>query len=88
VLRPDDTTTIAQRAEQVRLTARELVVLSLLAEGLTATSIARRMHISPRTVHRHLGHVYRKLGASDRLAAVVRGQRLGLLAVPQVLISR
>jgi ATP/maltotriose-dependent transcriptional regulator MalT len=64
---------------EVRLTARELVVLTLLAEGLTATAIAHRLNISPRTVHKHQENLYRKLGTADRLAAVLRAQRLGLL---------
>jgi DNA-binding CsgD family transcriptional regulator len=44
------------------LTGRELAVLSLLAEGYTAFSIARRLSSSPRTVQKHLEHIYRKLG--------------------------
>ncbi|WNV88525.1 LuxR C-terminal-related transcriptional regulator [Umezawaea sp. Da 62-37] len=62
-----------------RLTQRELTVLHLLAEGLTADSIARRLDISPRTVHRHLQHLYRKLGTTDRLATVLHAKSLGLL---------
>jgi len=62
-----------------RLTQRELTVLALLAEGLTADAIARRLDISPRTVHRHLQHLYRKLGTTDRLATVLRAKALGLL---------
>ncbi len=61
------------------LTDRERKVLVVLAEGLTADAIARRMDISPRTVHRHLQHVYRKLGTTDRLSTVLRAQSLGLL---------
>ncbi|MFD9739122.1 LuxR C-terminal-related transcriptional regulator [Umezawaea sp. NPDC059074] len=62
-----------------RLTQREFTVLSVLAEGLTADAIARRLDISPRTVHRHLQHLYRKLGTTDRLATVLRAKSLGLL---------
>ncbi|WP_157767736.1 helix-turn-helix transcriptional regulator [Actinosynnema pretiosum] len=62
-----------------RLTQRERTVLVVLAEGLTADAIARRLDISPRTVHRHLQHLYRKLGTTDRLATVLRAQELGLL---------
>lgn len=62
-----------------RLTQRELTVLGLLAEGLTADAIARRLDISPRTVHRHLQHLYRKLGTTDRLATVLRAKAVGLL---------
>ncbi|MEV0678921.1 AAA family ATPase [Actinosynnema sp. NPDC050436] len=62
------------------LTDREHTVLEVLAQGLTADAIARRMDISPRTVHRHLQHLYRKLGTADRLSTVLRAQSLGLLA--------
>jgi DNA-binding CsgD family transcriptional regulator len=61
------------------ITPRELAVLRLLADGLTAAAIGRRLTISPRTVHHHLERLYRKLGAGDRLAAVLNGQALGLL---------
>jgi len=57
-------------AEADLLTGRELSVLHLLSEGCTATAIAHRLGISPRTVHVHLQNVYRKLGVSDRLVAV------------------
>jgi DNA-binding NarL/FixJ family response regulator len=45
-------------------------VLELLAQGLLATSIASRLSLSPRTVHKHLGNIYDKLGVHDRLVAV------------------
>jgi DNA-binding CsgD family transcriptional regulator len=51
------------------LTPREAEVLAALAEGATPHQIARELHISPRTVHKHLEHVYRKLGVSHRGAA-------------------
>jgi DNA-binding CsgD family transcriptional regulator len=62
-----------------RLTAREQVILSLMARGGTAAGIAARLAISPRTVHKHQENLYRKLGAVDRLSAVLAAQRLGLL---------
>jgi DNA-binding NarL/FixJ family response regulator len=62
-----------------RLTARELAVLTLLGDTLTAAAIARRLGISPRTVHKHLESIYRKLGTRDRLATILRAQRAGLL---------
>lgn len=63
-----------------RLTAREEEVLRLLADGHKASSIARRIGCSERTVHRHLSNVYGKLDVGDRLTAVTRAQQLGLLA--------
>jgi DNA-binding CsgD family transcriptional regulator len=61
------------------LSPRELTVLYLLGEGLTQDAIGRRLQISPRTVHKHVEHVYRKLGVADRLAAVLRARTLGVL---------
>jgi DNA-binding CsgD family transcriptional regulator len=61
------------------LTSRELDVLALVARGLTARAIAHRCGISERTVHKHLEHVYGKLGCRDRLSAVLRARDTGLL---------
>jgi DNA-binding CsgD family transcriptional regulator len=69
----------ADRAAELKLTNREITVLSLLAAGLTAGGIANRLGASPRTVHKHLENIYRKLGTSDRLTTVLRAQKAGLL---------
>lgn len=66
-------------ARDFRLTPRELTVLGLLVEGLTAGAIGRRLAIGERTVQKHLEHTYTKLGVRDRLSAVLRAQHLGLL---------
>ena len=63
----------------VGLTGRERAVLSLLAEGQTATAIASRLGCSPGTVRKHLEHSYAKLEVHDRLLAVRRMEELGLL---------
>lgn len=64
------------------ITSREQEVLELLSEGLLARSIAQRLEVSERTIHKHLGSLYRKLDAHDRLLAVQRAESLGLLAAP------
>ena len=61
------------------LTGRELAVLALMGQGLTAVSIGRRLNLSPRTVSKHQGNVYRKLDVRDRLAAVLIARQLGVL---------
>ncbi|MFG2182382.1 response regulator transcription factor [Streptomyces abikoensis] len=61
------------------LTPRELTVLGLLAEGLTAAGIGRRLTISPHTVNRHLEKVYRKLGTNNRVSAVLAAKRAGIV---------
>jgi DNA-binding NarL/FixJ family response regulator len=69
-------------ATDVHLTPRELAVLVLVADGLTAAAAARRLVVAERTVHKHLERVYAKLGVSDRVSAVLRAHRLGVLPEP------
>ena len=66
-----------RRAET--LTAREIEVLQLLAFGHTNRDIAERLYISPDTVKTHLEHIFEKLGASDRTAAVAEALRRRLI---------
>lgn len=70
-------------ADRIGLTARELEVLRLVADGLTSQAAGRRLRISPRTVDKHRESIHRKLGRHDRLSAVQRAQELGILPVPQ-----
>ena len=62
-----------------RLTPRQVTVLLLLADALTASAIAHRLGISVRTVHKHVEGLYRKLGTRDRVSTVLRAQEIGLL---------
>lgn len=61
------------------LTARELEVLQLAAEGFRGRAIAERLVVSPATVKSHFEHIYSKLGVADRAAAVATGLRQGLI---------
>jgi PAS domain S-box-containing protein len=61
------------------LTPREREVLQLAAEGLSGPGIADRLVVSPGTVKTHFSNLYKKLGVSDRAAAVARGLRFGLI---------
>jgi DNA-binding CsgD family transcriptional regulator len=56
------------------LTAAELTVARLVAEGLTNREVADRLFVSPHTVNSHVRHVFSKLGISSRieLARVAR----------------
>jgi DNA-binding NarL/FixJ family response regulator len=67
------------RQERSVLTRRELQVLRVAAEGLTARQIARELGVHERTASTHLGHIYRKLGVSNRVAALAAASRSGLL---------
>ena len=61
------------------LTARELEVLALLAQGLPNKTIAHRLAISDHTVKFHVGAILTKLGAASRTEAVTLAARQGLL---------
>jgi DNA-binding NarL/FixJ family response regulator len=70
-----------RRDLDARLTSRELQVLTVAAEGLTARQIAERLGVRERTVTTHLGRIYGKLGVGNRLAAIRSATRSGLVAV-------
>jgi DNA-binding CsgD family transcriptional regulator len=59
-----------------QLTARQEQVLRLVADGLTDAAVGHRLGCSPRTVDKHLEHIYRKLGVSGRTAAVAAASSL------------
>ena len=61
------------------LSDREREILKLVAGGLTAPEIGRRIHVSTATVKTHLQHLYEKLGVGERAAAVAEAMRRGLV---------
>jgi len=61
------------------LTARELDVLNLVAQGLTDAEIANRLYLSPHTVHRHVANIRAKTNQPSRAAVVAHANRLGIL---------
>jgi ATP/maltotriose-dependent transcriptional regulator MalT len=61
-----------------RLSARELEVLHLIAEGLSNEGIARKLFLSTSTVKVHLKHIYGKLQVNSRTQAVARFHELNL----------
>jgi DNA-binding NarL/FixJ family response regulator len=63
------------------LTARELEVLQLMAQGLANKQIALALTISEHTVKFHLSSLYAKMGISSRTEAVRRGLELGLISL-------
>ena len=61
------------------LTARELDVLRLMAQGASNAEIAAGLTVSLGTAKWHVGHVLAKLGATSRTQALVRAQQVGLV---------
>lgn len=82
--------TVAERMRQVfaagpartspfpQLTAREEEVLDLLAAGLDNATIARRLHVAPKTVRNTVSTIFMKLQVADRSQAIVRARDAGL----------
>jgi len=68
----------ATRANRAGLTARQMDVLRLVAEGCTNLEIAERLNLSAKTVDHHVSAILEKLGASSRRAAASAARRLGL----------
>ncbi len=67
------------RWTELRVTAREADVLVLVAEGLANKEIAAQLHVSPRTVEKHVESLLRKAGARSRtqLVAIAGPQQPG-----------
>jgi DNA-binding CsgD family transcriptional regulator len=63
--------------EVASLTDREIQIMALVAAGRTNIAIAHKLEVSPRTIAKHLEHIYRKLRVSSRAAAASR------VALPQ-----
>jgi len=63
------------------LTARELEVLQLLAEGSSTAQASERLGISTATLRAHVQAILRKLGAHSRLEAVAEAARLGVITL-------
>lgn len=66
-------------AEAPVLTAREVEVLRLVAQGLTNREIGVRLHLGEATVKTHLLKAFAKLDVADRTRAVTRAMELGIL---------
>jgi DNA-binding CsgD family transcriptional regulator len=66
------------RTSQRKLTARELEVLALVAEGYSTSEIARALWITDETVRTHVRRLLARLGARTRAHAVAIAYRDGL----------
>jgi DNA-binding NarL/FixJ family response regulator len=61
------------------LTAREVQVLRLVAQGKTNKAIASELFISEKTVHRHVSNIFLKLDLSTRAAATAYAYQHGIV---------
>ena len=68
------------RVNPAGLTARQLDVLRLVAQGLRNAEIAQELVLSERTVDHHVTAILQKLGARSRTEATAHAMRLGLTA--------
>ncbi|WP_028659069.1 response regulator [Nocardioides insulae] len=72
-------THVRRPVRSAQLSAREREVLVLVARGRANRAIAQELFVSEATVKTHLGHVYEKLGVTDRAAAVATAYERGIL---------
>lgn len=61
------------------ITRQETKVLALLAEGLSNRQISTCLGVSLQTVKNHTCRIYKKLGAGNRVQAVLAAQRMGIV---------
>jgi DNA-binding NarL/FixJ family response regulator len=64
------------------LSPREREILELMARGEGNAAIARRLHLSEKTVRNNVSHIFVKLRVADRVQAVVRAREAGLGSAP------
>ena len=77
---PNDTASSA--AKSAGLTARELAILTALAQGKSNASIAKELWVAPQTVKFHLTNIYRKLNVANRTEAARYAYQQGLVESP------
>jgi DNA-binding CsgD family transcriptional regulator len=78
LLRNGHATEPTKKAAQ-RLSARQIEVLQLLAEGVQAQALAARLEIAETTARNHIAAVLRRLGCHSQLEAVAQARRLELI---------
>ncbi|MFI0446891.1 response regulator [Actinomadura sp. 6N118] len=76
-LHPADATPVDARYDE--LTTREREVLHAIADGLNNTEISQRLVLAESTVKTHVGNVLAKIGARDRVQAVIYAYDIGLV---------
>ncbi|MHA7818263.1 MAG: helix-turn-helix transcriptional regulator [Erythrobacter sp.] len=72
---------LEETGEMPRLSEREIEVLSWAARGKSTNAIATILDLSPDTVKTYAKRIYAKLDATDRVGAVIKALRLGVVKV-------
>ena len=71
-------TSLSSEVEKLGLTARELEVVRLIAQGHSNAEIAAKLFVSDATVKTHINHIFSKPGTRDRAQVIVKARKLGL----------
>jgi DNA-binding NarL/FixJ family response regulator len=67
--------------DNVKLTRREVEVLTKVIEGKSSKEVAEELYVSKRTVDFHLANIYEKLRVNNRVQAFREASRRGLIAI-------
>ena len=81
VISPEIQQNLSSQSAAPELSARQLEILKLVADGLTSKAISDRLDIGPDGVNAHLRTIFSKLGASSRSEAVAIALRKHLLKI-------
>jgi two-component system NarL family response regulator len=74
---PPESPTTAQTPAAAVLSARQLQVLRLVADGLTYKEVGARLYLSPRTVKYHMGEIMDRLHLENRAQVLAHAGRMG-----------
>jgi DNA-binding CsgD family transcriptional regulator len=83
LLEEHPTTMQLQSLVPLRLSPREAEVLSWVGQGKADKEIGVILELSPRTVQKHLEHIYQKIGVKSRTAAAAKAYEIALIASEQ-----
>lgn len=70
-------------SSRIRLTSKELEVLSLVARQYSSKEIADACYVSKRTIDFHLANIYDKLQVNNRVQAIRVAKKLGILSADE-----
>ena len=63
------------------LSARQVEVLQAVADGLNTVQIARKFHLSAKTINNHLAAIYRRLDTQNLTQSILQAVRLGIIDI-------